>query len=154
MVAIDLHPLTPLAANSFDKQSRRLVARVEPCEKCGGRTKDCDPPGWLACLDCGHRWWYAIADPAPPNPTPEQQAYWAETVELIFPLGDEADRPRRILELRKATEEFSNQPFSWLVKNVDGLSVFSFGTMSRSDASWQMARASRRGCKLDIREIK
>jgi len=127
---------------------------METCEKCGGKAKDCDPPGCLVCLDCGHRWSYAIVDPAPPEATPEQMAFWAESVELIFRLGEGDDRLRRIIELRKVSEEFSNEPISWLKRKVDGQSIYSFGTMSRADASWQMDSASRRGCGLEIRELK
>jgi len=125
---------------------------MEPCEKCGGDTKDGEMPGWLVCLDCGHRWWYAIVDPAPPEPTPEQKAYWAETVELVFHLGREHERLSSIVELRKVSEKLSNQPIGWLKAMVDGLTVVSFGTMSRADASWQKDLAFRRGCKLEIRE--
>ena len=127
---------------------------MEPCEKCGGKTEACDPPGWLACLDCGHRWWYAIADPAFPEPTPEHKAYLAETVELIFSIGEGNERLRRIIELRKVSEEFTNRPISWLKSRLDGHSVYSFGTMSRSEASWQVELASRRGCQLEIRELR
>ncbi|MBL8871944.1 MAG: hypothetical protein JNK90_19370 [Planctomycetaceae bacterium] len=127
---------------------------MEPCEKCGGTAEDCDPPGWLICTACGHSWWYAIVDPVLPEPTPEEKAYFAETVELIFRLGDGSDRPKRIIELRKASDAFSNRPITWLKQLVDGQTVFSFGTMSRAEASWQIDLASRRGCQLEIRNIK
>ena len=124
------------------------------CPECHSHSLvDIEPPGWRKCNACSDEWWYAVADPAPPEISKEEKEFLETRVQLCCELDiDEQSRMKRIIGLRNYVEDFKGRPMKEVLNELRDKDFYIIGEYQRAEAEWHINVASCGGM-LSIREI-